>query len=96
MRKDPAAGTSRLGGQTWALPDATHNAHQKLPRLPLPPCFLVVYRCAGGGGQLPQPSLVLESEGPLQYDEADWEQGWVSQGGEQVYSVRMRVSGHPG
>ncbi|KAL4443930.1 hypothetical protein ABPG75_011667 [Micractinium tetrahymenae] len=53
-------------------------------------------RCAGGGGALPQPSLVLELEGALQYDEAEWEQGWVSQGGEEVYSVRMRVSGHPG
>lgn len=56
----------------------------------------MVCRCAGGGGELPQPSLTLESEGPLQYDEAEWERGWVSQGGEQVYSVRMRVSGHPG
>lgn len=61
---------------------------------PCPP--LPASRCAGGGGQLPQPTLVLESEGPLQYDEAEWEQGWVSQGGEQVYTVRMRMSGHPG
>ena len=53
-------------------------------------------RCTGGGGALPQPALVLEAEGPLQYNESDWEQGWVSQGGEQVYSVRMVVSGHPG
>lgn len=42
------------------------------------------------------PLLSIESEGPLQYNEQDWEQGWVSQGGEQVYSVRMTVAGHPG
>ncbi|PRW58303.1 Structural maintenance of chromosomes flexible hinge domain-containing 1 [Chlorella sorokiniana] len=53
-------------------------------------------RCSGGGAALPQPQLALESEGPLQYNEAEWEQGWVSQGGEQVYSVCLAVAGHPG
>lgn len=53
-------------------------------------------RCAGGGAALPQPALSLEADGPLQYDEAQWEQGWVSQGGEQAYSVRLAVTGHPG
>ena len=43
------------------------------------------------------PTLVIDSEGrPLQYDEQEWEQGWVSQGGEQVYSLRLVVSGQPG
>jgi hypothetical protein len=42
------------------------------------------------------PLLSIESEGPLQYNEQEWEQGWVVQGGEQVYSVRMTVAGHPG
>lgn len=55
-----------------------------------------IYRCSGGGAALPQPQLALESEGPLQYNEAEWEQSWVSQGGEQVYSVRLAVAGHPG
>ena len=70
--------------------------------MPLPekpasrPARCHVCRCSGGGAALPQPQLALESEGPLQYNEAEWEQGWVSQGGEQVYSVRLAVVGHPG
>lgn len=59
-----------------------------------PPGYLC--RCGGGSAALPLPGLTLESEGPLQYNEQEWEQGWVSQGGEQVYAVRMIVSGHPG
>ena len=57
---------------------------------------VLLCRCTGGGEALPLPLLALESEGPLQYNEQEWEQGWVSQGGEQVYSVRLAVSGCPG
>lgn len=53
-------------------------------------------RCGGGGAALPQPALSLEADGPLQYNEQEWERGWVSQGGEQAYSVRLAVAGHPG
>eukprot|EP00887_Chlorella_sp_A99_P005757 scaffold1.g5757.t1 len=55
-------------------------------------------RCGGGGGDspLPRPVIAVEGEGPLQYNEVEWEQGWVSQGGDQVYAVRMTLSGHPG
>lgn len=47
-------------------------------------------------GLLPQPVISFEGEGPLQYDELAWEQGWLSQGGDSVYSVKMVVAGHPG
>ena len=57
---------------------------------------LAVRRNGGDGGPLPVPKLVFQSDGPLQYNEEEWEQGWAMRGGEQVYSVRMALWGHPG
>ena len=49
-------------------------------------------RCSGGGDAgIPLPTIVLDSEDrPLQYNEEEWEQGWVSQGGEQVRRLLWR------
>ena len=60
--------------------------------------LLCVCRCRGDGAALPVPEVSLESEagGPLHYNEQEWERGWVSQGADQVYSVRLALSGHPG
>lgn len=38
----------------------------------------------------------VDDVGLLQYNEAEWEQGWFSLGGQQVYIVKMALSGHPG
>lgn len=53
-------------------------------------------RCGGGAAALPDPMVTLESEGPLEYDTEKWERGWVVQGNEEVYTVRLAMSGHPG
>lgn len=53
-------------------------------------------RCLGGDGLLPVPRLVLEAEGPLVYDEAEWEQGWHAQGSDVTYRFKLALSGHPG
>ena len=55
-------------------------------------------RCTGGAAAgIPAPAISLDSDDrPLQYDEQEWEQGWVAQGDEHVYSARLTLSGHPG
>ena len=53
-------------------------------------------RCGGGAATLPEPIVTLESDGPLEYSPEDWERAWVAQGSEEVFTIRMAVSGHPG
>jgi hypothetical protein len=53
-------------------------------------------RCLGGDGLLPVPRLVLEAEGPLVYDEREWERGWHAQGSDVTYRFKLALSGHPG
>ena len=53
-------------------------------------------RCGGGAAALPEPKITFESEGPLEYNPEQWERGWIAQGNEEIYMVRLAVSGHPG
>jgi structural maintenance of chromosomes flexible hinge domain-containing protein 1 len=53
-------------------------------------------RCRGGAAVIPHPEITLESTMPLDYNAEEWERGWVAQGNEEVYNVRMTVGGHPG
>jgi hypothetical protein len=53
-------------------------------------------RCAVGEVTIPTPEITLESTMPLEYNSEEWERGWVAQGSEKVYNVRMTVGGHPG
>lgn len=53
-------------------------------------------RCAGGAATIPAPEIILESTMPLEYNSEEWERGWIAQGSEEVYNVRMTVGGHPG
>lgn len=42
---------------------------------------------------MPAPLVSVQAAGPLQYSEQEWERGWVTQGGEEVYAVRLRLAG---
>lgn len=53
-------------------------------------------RCAGVPGSVAEPMVLLESEGPLNYNPEEWERGWITQGGHDIYLVHMTVTGHPG
>lgn len=53
-------------------------------------------RCVGLPGTIAEPVVLLESEGPLEFNPEEWEKGWITQGGHDIYLVHMTVTGHPG